>query len=387
MPSFEGGVDELAPEESGAEKIAPQENAAVVEEQKGLLNRIRELVNSKVQESKFPTKEGLGYESTMGIYGGKLATDESGKMVYDTRGLWSRIDQWGDRILRTFDEHHARDPIRMAWRHPMQFIKSLPFLADSKRYRGTPEQTMENVKRFGLEDMYGAHPWGVEVKNPDIFKQSIGLQDIFRQDLIKSPILDKIDRFKAEGEAVKYMRHLHDTAGGIAEGNAYSFLFTEHASDGGVGKPALVIPTEVYNPDKNISEIEQKSTDLLDFLASVGMEEWRRSQAESDREAQWESVNKALCVALENYGDTRVIQMVESYVKRGRLTLPGDTEALDFEKSKTYTQSRKVFALHNTQRLTATATASTELRRRIIESCESYLTGAKGESAEEADNG
>ena len=356
------------PEKARSEASTEEE---IPVESKGFINRIRELVNSKVQESRLPTKEGLGYESTMGIYGGKLASDTEGRMVYDTRGLWSRVDQWGDRILRSFDEHHARWPWKIARSRPMQFVKILPFIVDSKRYRGTPEMTMDNIERLGLEDYYGPHEWGIEVKQPEVFTHAIGLQDVFRQDLIQSPVLDKIDRFEAEAAAVRYMKELHDTAGGIAEGNVYTFLF-EKAEGGKAEKPFLMIPTETYNPEKHISLIEQKATDLLDFLASVGMEEWRRSQSLKNEDERWASMKKAWDVALSSYGDKKVISMVASYVRRGRLTLPGDIEALEFETSSTYRQSRKVFAAHNTQRLTAVADISAELRRRIIGACEQY---------------
>lgn len=336
-------------------------------ERQGIINLIRRLVNSRVEESKLPTKDALGYESSMGVYGGKLVSDDEGKMVYDVRGLWSKLDQLGDRLLRTFDEHHMKQPLRMAWNHPAKFIKFLPFLADSKRYRGTPEQTMANVKRMGLGDLYGAHPWGIEIKEPEVFRQSIGLQDIYHQDEIQSPVLDTFDRFEATGLAVDYMRQLHDaTDAGIAEGNVYSFLFTEHDADGHLGKPAIMIPTEVFNPDKNISKIEQKTTDLLDFLASVGMEEWRRTQ-------DWTLIERAWTIALDHYRDADVIHMVASYIKRGRLTLPGDEAALSFDHDVVYSAMRPVAAAHNTQRLGVNADIATELRTRLTKHCEDFI--------------
>lgn len=349
-------------DDSGFREVAKEINGS----DRGVVNNIRKWINSKVQESKLPTKEGLGYESTMGVYGGKLVKDEEGKLVYDTRGFWSKIDQWGDRILRAFDEHHARKPGAMFLRRPGAFLKLLPFLVDSKRYRGTSEQTMSNIQRFGLEDYYGLHPWGIEVKNPDLFSHAIGLQDIFRQDQINHPALANIDRFEALGEATEYMSTLHETAGGIAEGNVYSFLFTEE-KNGKIGKPILMIPTEIYNPEKNISDVEQKATDLLDLMASTVAEEYRRSK-------DWKSVRKALGTILEHYDDKKVISMVVSYVKRGRLTLPGDIDSLDFETSPTYRGSRQGFAAHNTQRLSITSPEVTpQIRSEIIDVSQRYL--------------
>lgn len=338
----------------------------------GLVNEVRKFVNSRVQESKLPTKEGLGYESTVGVYGGKLDKDEQGKLVYDTRGFWSKVDQWGDRVLRAFDEHHAQKPGAMFLRHPGEFLKMLPLVVDSKRYRGTPEQTMDNVKRFGLEDYYGAHPWGIEIKDQEAFSHALGLQDIFRSDLIDHPALADIDRFQALGAAAGYMHTLHDTVGGMAEGNAYSFLFTEK-KDGQVAKPIIMIPTMVYNPEKHVPPIEQKATDLLDLLASAAVEEYRRSQS-------WENIRKAFTAVFDNYQDKKVIAMVASYVKRGRLTLPGDLAGLDFETSPTYNLSRKAFAAHNTQRLNVTDPEATpQIRRELVEACQRYLGNTAGE--------
>lgn len=361
MEKFESNIRKEAMEPS-----LPEVAAEITASDKGLVNKIRKLINSRVQESKMPTKEGLGYESTMGIYGGKLVKDEAGRLIYDTRGFWSKIDQWGDRILRSFDEHHVKKPGAMFLRRPINFLKLLPFIVDSKRYRGTPEQTMGNVRRLGLEEYYGAHPSGIEIKKPDLFSRSIGLQDIFRQDQINHPALLDIDHFDALGKATDYMRALHEKAGGIAEGNIFVFLFTEK-NEGKVAKPILVIPTEIYNPEKHIPDTEQKATDLLDLLASTTAEEYRRSK-------DWQSVKKALGVVLEHYRDNKVISAVSSLVKRGRLTLPGDIEGLNFETSPTYRISRRVFAAHNTQRLTVkNPEVAPQIRRKITEACDGYI--------------
>lgn len=330
-------------------------------EDQGLINKIRKLVNSKMEESKLPTKKELGYESTVGIYGGKLVTDKEGKMVYDTRGLWSKIDQFGDKVLRTYDEHHVKNPGEMLSKHPDFLLKHL--FANSKRYRGTPEQTMENVRKFGLEEIYGEHPWGIEIKKPEIFNRGIALQDIFRQDLINSPYILEVNRFEALGKAAKYMHELHDLGGGIAEGNIYVFIFTEkYGSE--VEKPILIIPSEIYNPEKKIPDIEKKATELLDLLASAGIEECRRS-------GDWENIKKVLQIVIKNYGEKKVIEMVASYVKRGRLTLPEDIKESNTDTELGHSLKRKVFAAHNTQRLgIVTPQITSKLREEIVKSCQ-----------------
>ena len=350
----------------GSKETEPEAKEIVSSADEGIVNNVRKLINSKVAESRLPTEEGLGYKSTMGIYGGKLIKDEEGRLVYDTRGLWSKIDKWGDRLLRSFDEHHAKQPGKLAARHPLRFIKMLPLIVDSKRYRGTPEQTMENVKRFGLEDFYGPHPWGTEIKDPEAFSRLIGLQDIFRQDLINSEAISDIDRFDALGKAADYMKHLHETAGGIAEGNMYNFLFREKGEDHAVSNPLVIIPSEIYNPEKNISEIEKKATDFLDFLASAGTEEYRRSK-------DWTSVQSAMDISLKHYGDAKVIEMVISYIKRGRLTLPNDISSLGFKNSATFRTIRPALAAHNTQRLSVDPDITAQLRNEIINRCQVYL--------------
>lgn len=363
------------PEEEPKQKIETEKELSpeeVVQEiskdNEGVINQIRKFINSRVQESKLPTKEGLGYESTIGIYGGKLVKDEEGKVIYDTRGLWSKIDKWGDRLLRSFDENQTKRPGAMFLRHPGAFLKLLPFLVDSKRYRGTPAQTIANAKRLGLDNYYNPHPWGMEIKDPELYSHAIGLQDIFRQDEIGHPILADIDRFEALGAATDYVRKLHKTAGGIGEANVYAFLFTQKEG-AKVEKPIITISslTEIYNPEKHISELEQKATDLLDLFASAATEEYRRSK-------DWNNIRKTFRIILDHYQDKKVIATVMSYVKRGRLTLAGDVAGLDFETSRTFKATRQILAAHNTQRLSVKNPEITpQIRREIIEACQDYL--------------
>jgi hypothetical protein len=366
---------EPKPQPEGVTKMDVER--VVANSDKGILTSIREWVNSKVAKGTFPSEQTLGYKSSMGIYGGDIKETVEGKMIYDVQGFWNRIDQWGDRFLRSYDDHHARNPLAMAWRKPGAFIKILPFIVDSKRYRGTPEQALigkdpavPRVAQLGLQDMYGLHPNGIEIKQPEVFKRSIGLQDIFRADKIKNTDLLKIDRFQALAAATDYMWKLHQRVdGGIAEGNIYSFLFAAH-NDGKVSAPYLMIPTEIYNPEKKISPLEQKATDLLDLLASAAFEEMRRSNstAETDR---------AINTVLESYADEEVISMVSSYLKRGRLTLPNDLLGIQFETTVAYRGTRPLAALHNTQRLTVDPELSMDIRQRIQERCDNFVNTKK----------
>lgn len=46
-----------------------------------ILRGVREFVQGKVRESRLPTKESLGYESTVGIFGGRLVESGDGRCV------------------------------------------------------------------------------------------------------------------------------------------------------------------------------------------------------------------------------------------------------------------------------------------------------------------
>lgn len=369
-----------SPEEMGLTKEAPKQA------DRDIVNKTRKGVNSLVMESVLPTEEAQGYKSTVGIYGGKIIPGENGGLVYDMRGLQSKADQHGDRVLRTFDEHLIKRPGHMLGRgmaesfrlHSLKPLKKFFSMStDAKRYRVTSgEKVMENVKRFGLEKYYKPHPNGIEINDAEAFTHSVALKDIYHQDEINSPALNNIDRFQALGTASQYMSELHQRAGGLAEGLTTQFLF-EKNEGGKVSEPYLLIPTEIYNPEKSISEIDQKATDLLDLLVSAAAEELRRTE-------DWQNVNKALDTVLENYGDTKVIAMVKSFAKRGRLTLNGDTERLEKKVSATHKITHPAFAAHNTQRLGIKSSKdSSPIRNLVIEACEAYLKNNSEKQDEE----
>lgn len=178
------------------QQIPPQES------EKGYFDKLRRAIQGEVNESRLPNTD---YESTVGVYGGKLVLDSEGKLVYDTRGLVSRVDRKGDSVLRTYDEHLVKEPWKLLKRHPRWFFR---FLAPGpKRYRGRQEEIMENVKRLGLADYYGIHQNGIEIKKPEIYAKGVALQDIYRADLINSDKLKEIDRFEALAFAAQYIRY------------------------------------------------------------------------------------------------------------------------------------------------------------------------------------
>lgn len=62
----------------------------------GSLDGVRDKISKTVNESRLPTE---GYESTVGVFGGKMKVEEDGRMVWNNKGVVSRIDKWGDAIL------------------------------------------------------------------------------------------------------------------------------------------------------------------------------------------------------------------------------------------------------------------------------------------------
>ena len=313
----------------------------------GLIDSARNKVNSVMAEAKMPS---VDYKSTAGVYGGRLKEDERGGMVWDNTGFISRfVDRPGDIALRKYDEHTVKEPFKLLRHHPRwayQFLFPGP-----KRYRGNAREVWANIQRLGLADYYGPHPQGIEVKKPELFKKGIILGDIYRSDQIDSPILSGMDRFQALAEAARYVKGIHDTFGPIGEVLVSDIIF-QRIENGVVSDPVLNLPDIIYNPDKynpqkRVGKSEQKATDMLDFLFSVGVEELRRSQ-------NFEEVTKALNTVVSAYADEQVIRATASLAKRGRLTLRG------------------ILSQHNKARLGVAEKDEDRLRQAVIESCISF---------------
>ena len=74
------------------------------------IDMVREKIRETVQESRLPNKD---YESTVGVYGGKLRKNEDGQMIFDMSGIVSKMDRAGDAVLRSLDEHTIKDPVKL----------------------------------------------------------------------------------------------------------------------------------------------------------------------------------------------------------------------------------------------------------------------------------
>jgi len=327
------------------------------------LNAIRDTVNKKVNESLVPNEN---YKSTVGVYGGKMVMEEDGKMVWNNEGFISKIDKWGDAILRTYDDHLVKNMSNLFKNHPKLFFK---FLAPgTKRYRGTKEEIFDNIERLGLEDTYGLHKNGIEIKNQDVYRQGILLQDIFRADLIDNDKIKDLDRFEALNKSGEYLRKIHDEHGGVGEVLTNDIIFLR-STNNEVEKPILNLPDIIFNKEKNIGDKEKKAIDVLDFISSVGAEEFRRSQGDLD------SVKKSIETVLRGYDNQEVISLVKSYIKRGRLTLLGDadSEAVNIPSDTFTTKNRAIFTKHNEARVVNNKSLETILKDVSLEICDKVL--------------
>jgi len=338
------------------EEVPPQEEIKDGILRESLGRRVQGVMN----ESRLPSE---GYESTVGVYGGKMVFDEEGRMVWDRTGMVSRIDKAGDAVLRSYDEHVVKEPGKLLKRHPKIAIEKF-FHPGTKRYRGNNAEVVANIERLGLSEYYGPHKNGIEIKNPEIYTRGVVLQDVYRADLIKAEQLGQIDRSQALQEAAKYIRKIHDEHGGVGEILVSDIIFQEN-QDGKLGKPVLNLPDIVWNEKKSTGEIDKKATDLLDFLSSIFGEERRRSQdpVETDR---------AIDTVLANYGDRDVVAMVESYIKRGRLTLQGDRESSSLPETATK-KGRSIFSQHNKARLGSKTEFEGEMKEKIKQACKRFL--------------
>lgn len=304
------------------------------------LNAVREKVNKIMNESRLPNEN---YQSTVGVYGGRMKYDEAGKMTYDMTGLVSRIDQAGDIFLRNYDEHVMKEPWKLLRRHPELFFKML--LPGPKRYRGRPNEIMANVQELGLEEYYGEHENGIEIKKPELYTQGTVLQDIYRADLIDNEKLKSIDRFEALRRSGAYLADIHQKAG-VGEVLVSDIIFLPEGEDQ-LKTPILNLPDIVYNKEKEVPIKEKRATDLLDFLSSIGMEEARRSEG---NEAE---IVRAMETLLTDYNDYDTLLLTISFVKRGRLVLAGDkkNENLDYPEDSFTQKNSPLFSQHNVARM------------------------------------
>jgi len=256
-------------------------------------------------------------------------------------------------------------------------------MAGTKRYRGSPEEISTHINELGLNEYYGLHEDGIEIKKPELFTDGLALQDIYRADEIKSEKLNNIDRFQALALASQYVRQVHETGNGAGELLSSDIIFEHKNEDGTVENPVLNIPDIVYNKnlkqkvegykqDDEATSRDQKATDMLDFMFQIGVEELRRSE-------DWSEVERALKIIIENYDDKNVIEWIRSFSKKGRLTLVGDKEITSEAKrgDAIAQKTDNILSQHNKARINTQTDIEGKLRQMIIATCDDYLDQKK----------
>ncbi|MEK7580767.1 MAG: hypothetical protein AAB512_00645 [Patescibacteria group bacterium] len=353
-----------------------------LEKAKASLNKPTEMVSktfaSKVMtEATLPTDHDLGYKSKVGMFGGKLIR-EGDRLVFRMTGSISKLDKWGDKLLRTYDEHTVKEPLKLLRRSRGWALRAArPF--QPKRYRGNVQEIAQNIERLNLAEYYAPVHDGIEIKKPEVFTSSPNLYDIYMSDTIGSELLDQTDRFQALKEASRYLSEVHISSGAVGEVLTNEFFFQGN-ENGRVSQPVLNIPDIVWNPEKydsdRLKSTEPKATDLLDFLASVGMQEIRRSNGDL------KMLDKAMEAVLKGYQNATVIRATKSLALRGRLTLPGDASSINLPPSITR-KIRGFLSVHNNARLGANSTHSAILRGEIVKNITNFLGTTEPKTANE----
>ena len=368
----------------------------MAEAPKGIVDRSVDFLHGFVRNS-LPNER---FKSSIPVYGGEIRNDQQGRMVYDTRsvkypgavrGVSSFADVTGDKFLRAYDDHFARDPLGMMLRHPGWGIEFI-FRRVSPRYRGSQAQILENIKRLGLEEFYGGHAWGIEIKKPEIFNKGFALQDVLRAKEIGAPILADIDPLQALSESTAYIKRIHDTYGPV--GDLVGDIMFQRKDGSRVVEPVLNIPDIILAPSekrtamladsiakqiqrqksafgqgseltaveesgayKKALEVvakEQKATDVLEHMVHAGFEVSRQS-------GNTEDVKKAMDAIIEAYGDRDVLNIVKRFLKRGRPTLAGKGVL------------RQVFMQHNLKHLMADRENADQVRDIAIQELTKYF--------------
>lgn len=261
---------------------------------KGLIDRSGSLMRKLVSESRKPS---LGFVSEVECFGGKWKLNEHGTLYFDMSGAISRLDRFGDRILRRWDDNVPRLTGNM-----FDILRG-----NLLRYRGNPREIYENVMRLNLTRHYAHYQDGIVVLNPECFTTAVSLLDIFRLDCFAG-----VDREKAVQRAAKFLALTHQKNGPVGEVLPSDVLFEQVVQGMEVDYPFWGIPDIVPAEGANFDRL--KALDLLDFVFSVGFEEYRKSGS---------SVNAQTIAlkALEAYSNWTVIYVAHCMLELSRYTL------------------------------------------------------------------
>ncbi|HYT42976.1 MAG TPA: hypothetical protein VEP90_11585 [Methylomirabilota bacterium] len=329
-------------------------------------------------QSTLPTEEKLGYKSESAFYGAKLQTDANGQMYLNYRVALAKANRVGDIVLRTTDDNVMKKPLALTVRHPKALLKQLA--RGPKRYRGTVSEILANTERLGLTDRYGAYTddhrnlIGIAIKD-NFLQEGRTLRNLYRAQrglLEGASEFDQIDRFQALSDAVHFIRERHDKYGAFGEVNADDIIFNK-IEDNHLKEPTFSVPDIVYNEKTTMSEREKRAIDVLDFMVDIAEEESNIGNRES--------VHKALETIITNYGEPAVIGTIKSFIKRGRLTLAGDSTILNQPPEDDRipnlpdtitTRQRGLLSIHNQVRFRIKKHDALPLKRMIVDICDNF---------------
>lgn len=240
-----------------------------------------------------------GYKSTVAIFGGRLRQLRHGRLLFDQSGFVSRLDRFGDAIVRRWDD-------AVEWYDGWySLLSGVPL-----RRRGNPREVYANVLRLGLANTYCPHKNGIEMRDTHFFDEVVALQDIFRV-----TELSHVNRRIAVGNASLYLSQLHTRAGYVGEVLPSDILFQSIVGDI-ASKPILNVPDIVGVTDE-IGTLQ--CLDFLDFVFSIAFEEYRRSRDLNETRA-------IVSVALNSYHQKTVKLYGIKFVEEEQYTLPDITD-------------------------------------------------------------
>lgn len=268
---------------------------------KRLVDWLGSLAKRFVFESRKPA---IGYESTVVFFGGRLEQQACGKILFRMSGFISRLDRFGDWIVRRWD-----DAVPWQGGSVWRILRG-----QLLRYRGNPEQIWCNVRRLELSHCYEYHPDGVMILAHEKMRRAVSLQDIYRLHHF-----EWVDRREAVIVAAKFLADSHSMYGHVGEVLPSDILFGHVVEGQPVADPFWSIPDIVGA--KGATAQELASRDLLDFVFSVTFEEYRRTQ---DFVEAW----SMLSLTVHTYGRKAIIHEAYHVLEKGMYTLPQQGDGL-----------------------------------------------------------
>ncbi len=245
-------------------------------------------VNSLARKENMPTKK---YRSNVGIYGFSTVIAGS-RMSYFKTAMDKIMDKISDLLTTAGDS--GGNIFEALFKKPI-------------RKKADEQALARNVRDFGLDKHFTVTPGGRVHEDIEDVKKGAFLDDVLRLRK-RHPHLQKMDPDKALAIATKMVAEAHRKGNrGIGELLATDIVL-QVDENGQVKGSRLALPDMVYSDD--ISVLEQKATDLSDFLYSVGSAGFQLGSA---RQAE-----KNIRTVIQNYPNDTVRKKVVALIDQGR---------------------------------------------------------------------